>query len=226
VLKCSPGSAEQTGEGGTRMTTVLVCDDAPLAREAVRRAVASVPGVDRVSAAGSGEEVLARYPLERPNVVLMDVRMPGMGGVEATRRLMATYPGAVVVMLTMGEDIEGVAAAVAVGARGYMVKDASREETATMLSLAATPPVHRSGNVVALPLRPMAGGPSLSGRELEVLESGALPLRGHGQDPRTPDVPQDGGRGPGPGRRAGVPRGPAELTGLRAGLGGTAVPIP
>lgn len=152
------------------MTTVLVCDDAPLAREAVRRAVASVPGVDRVSAAGSGEEVLARYPLERPNVVLMDVRMPGMGGVEATRRLMAAHPGAVVVMLTMGEDIEGVAAAVAVGARGYMVKDASREETATMLSLAATSPVHRSGNVVALPVRPVMGGPALSGREVEVLE--------------------------------------------------------
>lgn len=152
------------------MTTVLVCDDAPLAREAVRRAVASVPGVDRVSAAGSGEEVLARYPLERPTVVLMDVRMPGMGGVEATRRLMAAHPGAVVVMLTMGEDIEGVAAAVAVGARGYMVKDASREETATMLSLAATPPVQRGGNVVSLPVRPMAGGPALSGREVEVLE--------------------------------------------------------
>jgi DNA-binding NarL/FixJ family response regulator len=152
------------------MTTVLVCDDAPLAREAVRRAVASVPGVDRVSAAGSGEEVLARYPLERPSVVLMDVRMPGMGGVEATRRLMAAHPGAVVVMLTMGEDIEGVAAAVAVGARGYMVKDASREETATMLSLAATAPVQRTGNVVALPVRPMTGGPALSAREVEVLE--------------------------------------------------------
>ena len=152
------------------MTTVLVCDDAPLAREAVRRAVASVPGVDRVSAAGSGEEVLARYPLERPTVVLMDVRMPGMGGVEATRRLLAAHPGAVVVMLTMGEDIEGVAAAVAVGARGYMVKDASREEAATMLSLAATPPVQRGNNVVSLPVRPMAGGPALSGREVEVLE--------------------------------------------------------
>lgn len=152
------------------MTTVLVCDDAPLAREAVRRAVASVPGVDRVSAAGSGEEVLARYPMERPGVVLMDVRMPGMGGVEATRRLVAEHPGAVVVMLTMGEDVEGVAAAVSVGARGFMVKDASREETATMLSLAAGPPAHRTSNVVPLPVRPMAGGPPLSAREVEVLE--------------------------------------------------------
>ena len=131
------------------MTTVLVCDDAPLAREAVRRAVSAVPGVERVSAAGSGEEVLARFPLERPGVVLMDIRMPGMGGVEATRRLLASHPGAIVVMLTMGEDVEGVAAAVSAGARGYMVKDASREETATVLSLATAAPAHRSGSTRA-----------------------------------------------------------------------------
>ena len=152
------------------MTTVLVCDDAPLAREAVRRAVASVPGVDRVSAAGSGEEVLARYPLERPSVVLMDVRMPGMGGVEATRRLMAAYPGAVVVMLTMGEDIEESRPRWQSAPGATWSRTPRREETATMLSLAATAPVHRAGNVVSLPVRPMAGGPSLSGREVEVLE--------------------------------------------------------
>ena len=152
------------------MTTVLVCDDAPLAREAVRRAVSAVPGVERVSAAGSGEEVLARFPLERPHVVLMDIRMPGMGGVEATRRLLAAHPGAVVVMLTMGEDVEGVAAAVAAGARGYMVKDASREETATVLSLATVAPAHRSGTVVPLPVRQHPGSPALSEREIEVLE--------------------------------------------------------
>ena len=76
------------------MTTVLVCDDAPLAREAIRRAVGAVPGVERVTAAGSGEEVLSRWAAERPDLVLMDVRMPGLGGVEAARRLVTTYPGA------------------------------------------------------------------------------------------------------------------------------------
>ena len=89
------------------MTTVLVCDDSPLARETLRRAVASVPGVDRVTVAGSGEEVLSRWAGERPELVLMDVRMPGLGGVEASRRLVATYPDAAVVMLTMAEDQEG-----------------------------------------------------------------------------------------------------------------------
>ena len=109
------------------MTTVLVCDDAPLAREAVRRAVAGLPGVERVTAAGSGEEVLARFPLERPDLVLMDVRMPGIGGIEASRRLMGAHPEAHIVMLTMGEDPEGVARAVSAGARGFLAKDASHD---------------------------------------------------------------------------------------------------
>ena len=120
------------------VTTVLVCDDAPLAREAVRRAVGSVPGVDRVTAAGSGEEVLARFPLERPDLVLMDVRMPGIGGIEATRRLVHQHPGIAVLMLTMGEDPDGVARAVAGGARGYLAKDATREEVATAVTLVLT----------------------------------------------------------------------------------------
>jgi DNA-binding NarL/FixJ family response regulator len=153
------------------MTTVLVCDDAPLARENVRRSVASVPGVERVSAAGSGEEVLARFPLERPTLVMMDVRMPGMGGVEATRRLLSTHPRAVVVMLTMGEDIEGVAAGVALGARGYLPKDASREETATVIGLALTP-VHTPPVVAPMPVwpRPATDAPTLTEREVEVLD--------------------------------------------------------
>lgn len=153
------------------MTTVLVCDDAPLARENVRRSVASVPGVERVSAAGSGEEVLARYPLERPSLVLMDVRMPGMGGVEAIRRLLAAHPHAVIVMLTMGEDIEGIAASVALGARGYLPKDASREETAAVIGLALTP-VQQPASSSSMPMWPRPAGdvPLLTEREVEVLD--------------------------------------------------------
>jgi DNA-binding NarL/FixJ family response regulator len=150
------------------MTTVLVCDDSPLARESLRRAVALVPGVDRVSVAGSGEEVLARWPVERPELVLMDVRMPGIGGVEASRRLVATHSSAAVVMLTMAEDRDGVARAVAAGARGYLTKDASREEMAATVALALAASAWATPARRARPHGP-GDPPALTERELQVL---------------------------------------------------------
>jgi DNA-binding NarL/FixJ family response regulator len=148
-------------------STVLVCDDSPLAREALRRAVASVPGVERVVTAGSGEEGLARWSAERPDLTFMDVRMPGLGGIEATRRLLATHPEANVVMLTMAEDVDGVARAVGSGARGYIVKDASREElaatVATVLGESAARHVPRQTNGDG------SGVPALTEREMQVL---------------------------------------------------------
>ncbi len=110
------------------MTTVLICDDHRIVREGLRQFVAGVPGVDKVDTAASGEEVLARYPHEHPDLVLMDVRMPGLGGLEATRRLVAAYPQAKVIMLTAADDRDQVAAAVSSGARGYLLKDVSHEE--------------------------------------------------------------------------------------------------
>ncbi|HTL24761.1 MAG TPA: response regulator transcription factor [Mycobacteriales bacterium] len=110
------------------MTTVLICDDHRIVREGLRQFVANVPGVDKVETAASGEEVLARYPHEHPDLVLMDVRMPGLGGLEATRRLVHLYPEAKVIMLTAADDRDQVAAAVSSGARGYLLKDVSHEE--------------------------------------------------------------------------------------------------
>jgi DNA-binding NarL/FixJ family response regulator len=106
----------------------LICDDHRIVREGLRQFVEGVPGVDRVVTAASGEEALARFTAEHPDLVLMDVSMPGMGGLETTRRLIAGNPGANVVMLTAQEDRDHVAAAVTAGARGYLVKDVSREE--------------------------------------------------------------------------------------------------
>ena len=151
------------------MTTVLVCDDAPLAREAVRRVVNAVPGVERVTAAGSGEEVLARFPIERPDLVLMDVRMPGIGGVEASRRLVAAHPEATIVMLTMGEDPDGVARAVSAGARGYVAKDASREELSATVALALAATTDGAANRAAR-VRPAGSPPALTEREQQVLD--------------------------------------------------------
>ncbi|MDP9398386.1 MAG: response regulator transcription factor [Actinomycetota bacterium] len=149
------------------MVTVLVCDDSPLARESLRRALAAVPGVERVVLAASGEEALARYRSDSPELVLMDVRMPGLGGLEATRRLVTTHPQANIVLITTAEDVDGVARAVAAGARGYLVKDASREELAASVGYALAASSRRNAGSV----RPAAGGtlPALTQREMQVL---------------------------------------------------------
>ena len=71
------------------MTTVLVCDDAPQQRQTIVRAVSAIPGVERVTAAGSGEEVIARFPIERPDLVLMDIHL----AVDTARSQIVLYPG-------------------------------------------------------------------------------------------------------------------------------------
>ncbi len=151
------------------MATVMVCDDSPLARETLRRAVATIPGVTRVLAATSGEEALARWPVERPSLVLMDVRMPGLGGTEATRRLLGLHPEANVLMITVAEDTDGVARAISAGAKGYLVKDASREELAATVVQALTDVAGRRSFDITD--QSPGGGPPpvLTERELQVL---------------------------------------------------------
>lgn len=153
----------------TAMTSVLVCDDSPLAREALRRAVATVPGVERVTTATNGEEVLRRWGADRSDLILMDVRMPGLGGVETVRRLLSADPGARIIMLTVAEDLDGVALAVAAGARGYLHKDASRAELRATVTQALADPTWRLAPR-RLRSAEMGAAPTLTAREIQVLE--------------------------------------------------------
>ncbi|MFI7588173.1 response regulator [Spongisporangium articulatum] len=149
------------------MATVLVCDDSALVRENFHRALSAVPGITRIVDASSGEEALARWSVERPSLVLMDVRMPGIGGVEASRRLLSRHPEAIVVMVTVAEDAEGVARSVAGGARGYLVKDATREEVAATVVYALSDGLSR--RAVPAPRSVEASAPTLTEREMQVL---------------------------------------------------------
>ena len=150
------------------MTTVLICDDHRLVREGLSRSVQGVPGVDRVDTAASGEEVLARWPRERQDLVLMDVHMPGLGGVEAVRRLVAAYPSANVVMLTGAADRDAVATAISGGARGFLHKDVSREELcAAVANALATAELVADEPLLAPRQQPQ--GPELTEREMQVL---------------------------------------------------------
>lgn len=148
---------------------MLVCDDSALVRESLHRTLASVPGITRVVDASSGEEALARWPVERPSLVMMDVRMPGIGGVEATRRLLARHPEALVLMVTVAEDAEGVARAVSSGARGYVVKDATREEMAAAVVHALSDAVWRRPIPAPRSVEAAASAPALTEREMQVL---------------------------------------------------------
>ena len=153
------------------VTSVLICDDLRAVRDGLRRAVESLPGIDRVDTAGTGEEVLARWPKERHDLVLMDVQMPGLGGVEATRRLVRDHPEANIVMLTVASDREAAAAAIAGGARGFLHKDVSREELCATLANVLTVTALSPGVAPTHPARPFdADAPVLTERERQVLE--------------------------------------------------------
>ncbi|GAA4252901.1 response regulator transcription factor [Dactylosporangium darangshiense] len=107
---------------------VLVVDDHDQFRAGLRALLSTSPEVDVCGEAASGEEALAALPRLQPDVVLLDLVMPGMGGIAATERIAATMPHVRVLVLSMADDDDSVFAAVRAGARGYVLKGARRVE--------------------------------------------------------------------------------------------------
>lgn len=107
---------------------VLVVDDHPVVRHGLRSLLESLDGYLVVGEASDGATAVRETQLLPPAVVLMDVRMPGVDGVEATRRIAATTPSAAVLMLTMLDDDDTVFSAMRAGARGYLLKGAEQTE--------------------------------------------------------------------------------------------------
>jgi DNA-binding NarL/FixJ family response regulator len=110
------------------MTTVLIADDQPLQRLGFRMLLESNPDTEVVGEADNGADALRKAELLRPDVILMDIRMPGMDGIEATRRLTATTRRSRVLILTTFDLDEYVHAALRAGASGFLLKDARPEE--------------------------------------------------------------------------------------------------
>jgi DNA-binding NarL/FixJ family response regulator len=117
-------------EEGGEPVRVLVADDQALVREGLVTLLGLIPGIEVAGAAADGEEAVQLAREVRPDVVLMDLRMPRVDGVEATRRLLAGRPDARVVVLTTYTDDESIVAALQAGAVGYLTKDSSAEEIA------------------------------------------------------------------------------------------------
>ncbi|WP_159881094.1 response regulator [Paenibacillus puerhi] len=107
---------------------VLVADDHPLARRAVRTLLGGEKDFEWIGEAASGEEVLELCPVLLPDLILMDIRMPGCGGLEATRRIKQLYPHIRIVMLTVSDDVTDLFTAVREGAQGYLLKNMNPED--------------------------------------------------------------------------------------------------
>jgi DNA-binding NarL/FixJ family response regulator len=155
---------------------VLVADDHPVVLEGLAAILRAEEGVEVAATAGGGEEAIALYARERPDVVLLDLRMPDRDGLEVIAALRGADPGARILVLTSFDDDEDVYRALAAGAAGYLLKDAPPAELVRALTTVAAggraiPPA------VAARLADRLGVSELTPRELEVL---AAMARGDG----------------------------------------------
>ena len=156
---------------------ILVADDHPLTRDGIKAALALDAELEVVGEASDGQEAVYLAEQVQPDVVLMDVRMPVLGGIGATQKISRTVPNARVVMLTVEETQARVGEAIQAGAAGYLLKDIDARELARAVHLAA------EGSAVIHPsltrqfieeIRQLTRGEqsvsSLSAREVEVLQ--------------------------------------------------------
>jgi DNA-binding NarL/FixJ family response regulator len=159
---------------------VLLVDDHPVVRRGLTSLLGTLDGFEVVGEASDGESAVRETQLLRPDVVLMDVRMPGTDGVEATRRIRAAVPEAAVLILTMHDDDRTVFAAMQAGARGYLLKGAEQDEIAGAIRAVVSgqaifgPGIASRllGYFASPPAAPATADPfpELSDREREILE--------------------------------------------------------
>jgi DNA-binding NarL/FixJ family response regulator len=157
---------------------VLVADDHRLFRDGLRALLHSAPDLELVGEAGDGEEVVAQAAVLQPDVILMDLQLPGINGVEATRRILHSQPRVNVLVLTMFEDTDTVLAAMRAGARGYILKDTDEEALLRSVRAVASGEALFGPGVAerlmrylaeATPSAERAAFPELTDREREVL---------------------------------------------------------
>jgi DNA-binding NarL/FixJ family response regulator len=156
---------------------VVIADDHPIFRDGLVTAVGTLDGIEVVGEAGTGAEAVRAAVELAPDVVVMDLHMPEMNGIEATRQIAEAAPGTAVLVLTMLEDDESVFAAMRAGARGYLVKGAERRDIARALEAVGRGEIIFGPAVAERVLAAFTSGaprlgpfPELTEREREILD--------------------------------------------------------
>jgi DNA-binding NarL/FixJ family response regulator len=157
---------------------VVLADDHPVVRGGLRALLESLPSYEVVGEAVDGEAAVREVQLSKPDVVLMDVRMPGVDGLEATRRIRTAVPDVAVLVLTMFDDDDTVFAAMKAGAQGYLLKGAEQAEIDRAIRAVVAGEAIFGPGVAARVLQHFAGPPvatdqpfpELTDREREVLD--------------------------------------------------------
>ena len=170
---------------------VLVCDDHDLFRKGLRMVLEAEEDIVVVAEAGDGEQAVARVEELAPDVVLMDVRMPRMGGIHATRVIRQLFPTTRIIVLTVSDEEDDLYGAVKAGANGYLLKEVSIEEVADAVravyggqslispSLASKLLTEFEGQIGTMKEAVLGAGPRLSEREVEILKMIALGMGNH-----------------------------------------------
>ncbi|HYY11138.1 MAG TPA: response regulator transcription factor [Kineosporiaceae bacterium] len=166
------------------MTGVVLVDDHPLVRQGLRAVLEATDDLQVLAEAGTGDDAVRLCLQHRPDVVLMDLQLPGLHGIAATREVTTAAPGTAVLVLTMFEDDDMIAAAVSAGALGYLLKGASGDDIVAAVRAAARGQAVFGAALarrLAAWFRTGAPGadvpfPDLTGREREVLDGVAAGL--------------------------------------------------
>ena len=162
------------------MVRVLICDDQTVVREGLAAILSTEPEIEVVGLAGDGKEALAQISEAQPDVILMDLKMPVLNGVQTTQRLRREHPDVQVLVLTTFADEEWIFDAIRAGAAGYLLKDTRRDELVAAVKGTAEGKAFLDPDIAGKvmqraaddrpPPAPELQAEALTGRELEVLD--------------------------------------------------------